>query len=274
MSKFIFSLLVLFAATSSVLQSQQLAGTDKVNEEIFTARVKQFGEFADRFNLSTDFRGNPADSAFIKKMPREKMISSLFDASDERNSKQSAHYSEYSALKQQFIKELTGKNILLDKHSGGIIAEARSRVTFNGKPETISIFLNQEVTGKGGVKWVMLSAGDFLDDVFLTDTTMVRFISPNSNETAFLNLGRALEDKGHLQAYAYSGFRPDNLSVFLYLVSTGAIKFEYAEEVVYHIISIPGWYFKVRDFNRNQLNSGWLISDLKKGNYELKDLFN
>lgn len=273
MSKLRPTFLILFLTLGIFdLQAQQIVNPDKTNEELFTARVKQFGEFADRFNLETDFRGIPADSAFRKKMPREKMISGLFDASDQRNSGRNAFNSEYSSLKQEFIRDVAGKNILLDKHSGGIIAEAKSRVTFNGQPKTISIFLKQEVSGKGGVKWVILSVGNFLDDVFIPDTTMVRFISPNSNETAFLNLARALGDKGHLQAYAYTGFKPDNLSVFLYLVNAGIIKFEYAGEVIYHVISIPGWYFKVKDFNRNELNSGWLISDLKKGKYELKDL--
>lgn len=262
-------LLLLFAASVD-LKGQQLVNPDKAGEEIFTARVKQFGEFADRFNLAVDFRGNPADSAFRKKMPRGKMISSLFDAND-NNFGQNSSKSEYSGLKEEFIRDVTGKNILLDKHSPGIIAEAKSRVTINGKARTISIFLNQEVAKNNAVKWVMLSVGDFLGDVFIPDTTMVRFISPNSNETAFLNLGRALGEKGHLQAYAYNGFKPDNLSVFLYCVNAGIIKFEYAEEVVYHIISIPGWYFKVRDFNRNQLNSGWLITELKKGNFGIND---
>lgn len=254
---------VLLFVTATVLQGQQFVNPDRANEEIFVARVKQFGEFVDRFNLTTDFQGNKTDSAFRKKMPREKMLNALFDNSNP---------GDYLKLREDFIRKITGEKIFIDKHSPGIIAEAKSRIIVNGQLRTIKIFLNQEVSVSGGVKWVMLSVADFTGDMFMTDTSMVRFISPNSNETAFMNLGRALGDKGHLQDYAYNGFKPDNLSIFLYAVNSGIAKFEYAEEVIYHIISIPGWYFKVKDFNRNQLNSGWLISDLKKGNFDNKDL--
>ena len=61
---------------------------------------------------------------------------------------------------------------------------------------------------------------------------------------------------------------PDNLTLFFYLVNTGAMKFEYVDEVIYHITSIPGWCMKIREFNRNELNSGWLISDLSENSLE------
>ena len=55
------------------------------------------------------------------------------------------------------------------------------------------------------------------------------------------------------------------------MVNSGLVKFEYVEEVIYHIIDIPGWCIKVKDFNRNEMNSGWLICDVMKNNLELSD---
>jgi len=49
------------------------------------------------------------------------------------------------------------------------------------------------------------------------------------------------------------------------------MKFEYVEEVNYHITDIPGWCIKVKDFNREELNSGWLIYDLSTNNLNQKD---
>jgi hypothetical protein len=152
---------------------------------------------------------------------------------------------------------------LIEKYSQNIIAEAKARVIYKGNPHTISLFLNQEVS-KGSVKWVLLSAKGDLLDVFRKDTTMVRFIPPASNETDFINLKRALEDKNHLQDFAHKGFTPDLLSIFFFCINTGILKYEYVEEVTYHVLDISGWYFRVKDFNRNELNSGWLITDLKR----------
>ena len=254
------------------LYGQKITGKQKVNEEIFVARVKQFNEFADRFNLVTDFNGNSADSVFRAKMPREKMIPLLFDLKDTRTLEKNVSYSKnYTGTKTEFVNEVIRKNLLLDKYSPGIIAEAKSRILVNGNPQTVRIFLNQEIVGKDRVKWVILSVKGNLPDIFKTDTTMIRFIPPTSNETDFINLKRALEDTDHLQYYAYTGFEPDYLTLFFSCINSGIIKYEYAEEVIYHIISIPGWYFKVRDFNRNELNSGWLITDLARNNYSIAD---
>ena len=49
------------------------------------------------------------------------------------------------------------------------------------------------------------------------------------------------------------------------------LKFEYVEEVRYHILDIPGWCIRVKDFNRDELNSGWLIYDLSLNNLSRKE---
>ena len=160
-------------------------------------------------------------------------------------------------------------NILLYKYSPGIIAEARSRVLYKGEPQKIRLFLIQETVGSDMVKWVIHSDKGDLLNIYKTDTSMVRFISPSSNETDFINLKRALEDTDHLQYYAEKGYKPDNLTLFFSFIRSGQLKFEYVEEVIYHIIDIPGWYLKVKDFNRTELNSGWLICNVERNSLDL-----
>jgi len=64
----------------STIYGQTITGSaQKSKETIYLARIKQFNEFLDRFNYKTDFNGNPIDSAFKTKMPREKYINSLFE---------------------------------------------------------------------------------------------------------------------------------------------------------------------------------------------------
>ena len=266
---------ILIFLISTPLFSQILTDSQKDRENIFIARIKQFNEFADRFNHKSDFNGNPADSVFKVKMPRERMIPLLFDLKDPRIQLSENEYSDtYVKLKEEFIRDVVKHNNLLNKYSPGIIAEARARVIYNGEPRRIRLFLIQEILDNNSVKWVFSSAkGDILN-LFINDTSMVRFIPPSSNETDFINLKRALEDTDYLQYYASNDYEPDLLTLFFYFIKAGIIKYEYVEEIVYHIIDIPGWYIKVNEFNRNELNSGWLITDLMKNDLDLVGFIN
>ncbi len=249
--------------------SQEIVAPSNANEKIFLARTKQFNEFLDRFNYKTTFTGEPIDSAFRAKIPRTNMVNSLFDLKDKRSDKASKEYSKrYTDLKNRFVKEVVGRNIQVARYSGNIIAEARSRVVYKGTPHRISVFLAQEVIGETKIKWVILDVKGAIFNFLKEDTAFIRFIPPSSNETDFMNLKRALDDINYLQYYAGKEYKPDYLTLFFFLVNNGALKFEYAEEVIYHITDIPGWCMKIREFNRNELNSGWLITDLSENSLE------
>ena len=258
-------LIYLIIQTSTICFSQGVLSTENQNEKVFLVRTKQFFEFLDRFNYKSNFNGEKIDSAFKSKFPREKMINSLFDLRDPRTITSGKSFSRtYLSLKTEFLNEVIHKNFLIHRYSDKVIAEAKSRVLVNGTPKTISIFLTQEVIGKDMVKWVINGVKGDLFNFLKSDTAYVRFIPPSSNETDFMNLKRALEDTKYLQYYSSKDYEPDYLSVFYYMLSTGFVKFDYVEDVTYHIIDIPGWCIEVKDFNRNEMNSGWLIYNISK----------
>jgi len=197
------------------------------------------------------------------------MVNALFDLKDKRTDPASKDYSkDYVELKKRFIGEVIGKNMQVTRYSGKIIAEARSQVVYKGAPKKISVFLAQELVNESRIKWVILDVKGEMFSFLKSDTTFIRFIPPSSNETDFMNLKRALEDISYLQYYAGKDYEPDNLTLFFYLLNTGVLKFEYVDEVIYHITDLPGWCMKIREFNRNDLNSGWLISDLSENSLE------
>jgi len=258
-------LVLLFICFNRLCYSQTIVNAVNQNENIFLVRTKQFNEFLDRFNYKTNFDGDPVDSVFMSKFPREKMINSLFDLNDPRMDPSGKSYSRnFTGEKTEFINEVIHNNLLIYKYSDNIIAEAKSRVIYNGNPETISVFLSQEIVGKDMVKWVIDNVKGDLFNFLENDTGIIRFIPPSSNETDFLNLKRALEDVKHLQYYASVDYKPDYLTLFYFLLNSGLIKFEYVQEINYHIIDIPGWCIKVKEFNRNNMNSGWLITDISR----------
>jgi len=266
----LFLLPALFS--SLIAGSQNLVKANNQTEINFLVRTKQFNEFVDRFNYKTDFNGEATDSAFRSKISRESIIGSLFDLKDPRFlSKERTISSAYSNLKNDFISEVSSKNLFIYKYSDNIIAEAKSKVLFNGSPYQLSVFLTQEIVDKSRVKWVISGVKSSVFDFLKTDTSLIRFISPSSNETDFMNLKRALQDSCYLQYYASKDYEPDNLTLFFYMINTSALKFEYTEEVVYHIIDIPGWKITVKEFNRNEMNSGWLISDIEKNQVNKTD---
>jgi hypothetical protein len=262
----------LLILVSNLIVSQNLNINNKNQENILIARIKQLDDFINRFNMMSDFSGNPADSLFKSKVTRLKMISSLFDLKDPRIlDLKKVSSREYLKIKELFINEVIEKNILLSKISPGIIAEARSKFTYNKKQLIVSLFLNQESLKAGELKWVLIYAKSNELNKLFTDTISDRFIPPNSNEVDFIDLRNAFKDADHIQDYTSNIFEPDLLSVIIFCLKEQIIKFEYVEEVIYHIIDIPGWYIKIEDFNRNELNSGWLITDVKKFESSIPD---
>jgi hypothetical protein len=261
----VFSFIVPGILNFSPGHSQTVVIPENPKERIFQIRTKQFNEFIDRFNYKTNFKGDPVDSVFKLKISRERLINSLFDLKDPRIVPSDKKYSKkYTDEKKAFIDEVIVRNLMIPKYSDKIIAEAKSRIVYKGIPNSISIFLKQEIVGRDMVKWVITNVKGSIFNFFQTDTAYIRFIPPTSNETDFINLKRALGDIDHLQYYASKDYDPDYLTLFYYTINSGLIKFEYVEEVIYHIFEIPGWYIKVKEFNRIETNSGWLITDVGK----------
>lgn len=258
-----FIILILFATGAS---SQNLIVPEQDTEQDrFVARIKQFNEFVDRFNYEADFNDEIPDSAFMALYPRERYMTHLFnrDLLTGPNNK--------ASLISSFIADVCNNNRYLYKYSPSIIAAAKTRIIYEGREDYITIFLNQEIVGNDMVKWVILDVEGGVLDFMQTDTSYIRFISPSSNETNFINLRRALADSLHLQDYAYANYDYDQLSVFFYCIYKGIIKVRQVEKITYHISDIPGWCFSVEEFNRSGYNSGWLISDIYECDLEFSE---
>ena len=234
--------------------------------------VKQFNEFVDRFNYKTDFLGNTIDSIFESKISREKYLELLFNNEDTRLVPGNDKYSDnYVKLMKEFVQEVVSDSYLIDKYSIEIVAEAKSLVTYKNKSQDISVYLNQEVINDG-VKWVILSVNaDFLN-VLKQDTVLLRFIPPTSNETNFISLKRVFDDKNFQHYYLYNRFSYDPLSTFLFAVNTGLVRFQYVNEIVYHIFDVNGWQLTIKEFNRATENSGWLIDDISRMENSFEEL--
>jgi hypothetical protein len=261
MTRTSFLLIAIVSLFSAELKAQVLGAAE--DETKLYAETKQVNQFFRRFNGEESEKGDrfyPRDKQYRSAKLRKKYLEILFDASSTALT---------PALKVQFAKDVLEKpeTNVLDFHGGNWFSEVHAYFTMNGKRELVTLFLQLEKSHLGS-KWVInkVHAGMF-DPYFQRDTVRVgRFLHPMSHELDYMNLRKAFQHTDSISQFAHKKFKADQLSVFLYEVNKGNLKFVSVEDVKFHFFQINGWYFSIEHFNRGGYNNGWLISNLVKLN--------
>ena len=253
------SLVFLIVFLSFPLKAQLV---DDMDESRLYAESKQVNQFLRRFNGEEDEKGNryyARDKQYRSVKLRKKYLATLFDDSNAGMS---------AALKTDFVKFLLEKpeTTILDFHGRNWFSEVQTTFTQNGKDQTVTMFMELEKDHLGS-KWVINRIhADMFDQYFVRDTTRVgRFLHPMSHELDFMNLRKVFINDS-LSQFAVKRFVPDHLSVFLYDVKKGNLKYKTVNQVKFHFFQIDGWYFEISEYNRPGYNNGWLISNLVKLN--------
>jgi hypothetical protein len=256
LSRFILPVLLLF----NFHVFAQL-GDDMEDETKFYAQTKQVNQFFRRFNGEENEKGDryyPDDKQYRNNKLRKKYIGMLFDGSN-------ANFS--NDLKVQFAKDVLDKDKpgVLDFHAPGWTAEVQTVFNIAGKDQNVTLFMELEPDHLG-YKWVISHMySDIFSTYFKRDTTRIgQFLHPMSHELMFMNLRKAFLSVDSVAQFASKHFTPDYLTLFLYEVKKGNMKFKYVSDVKFHFFQIDGWYFELADFNRPGYNTGWLISNLAK----------
>ena len=251
---FVFVLLI---TLSNSLQAQLVDETD--DESKLYAQNKQVNQFFRRFNGEEDEKGEryyPKDRQYRSEKLRRKYLGILFDASNAGIA---------ADLKVQFAKDVLDKDSpgILNFHGGNWFSEVHTTFIMNGKEVPITLFMELEKHHQG-TRWVIGKVyADFFKSYFERDTLKVgKFLHPLSHELDFMNLRKAFSNPDSAAQFAVKKFVPDHLSLFLYEVKKGSLKFKTVNEVKFHFFQINGWYFEVSQFNRSGYNTGWLISNL------------
>ncbi|MFZ6009899.1 MAG: hypothetical protein ACOYXT_06070 [Bacteroidota bacterium] len=242
----------------------QLVG-EMGDESKLYAESKQVNQFFRRFNGEEDEKGKryyPRDRQYRSTKLRKKYLGVLFDESNAGIS---------NSLKTEFAKHILDKedSTILNFHGGNWFSEVHAVFTMNGKEQPVVLFMELEKDHLGS-KWVIQKVyADMFTPYFVRDTSKVgQFLHPLSHELDFMNLRKAFAYKDSVSQFAVKRFVPDHLSVFLYEVKKGNLKFKAVDEVKFHFFQLRGWYFELSEFNRSGYNTGWLISNLVKVNNE------
>jgi hypothetical protein len=231
------------------------------DESKLYAENKQVNQFFRRFNGEEDEKGEryyPKDRLYRSEKLRKKYLGILFDASNAGISPD---------LKVEFTKDVINKDkpVILNFHGGNWFSEVHTLFLMNGKEVPITLFMELEKHHQG-TRWVITRVyADLFKPYFERDTVKVgKFLHPLSHELDFMNLRKAFNNPDSVSQYTIKKFVPDHLSVFLYEVKKGNLKFKTVQEVKFHFFQVDGWYFELSQFNRPGYNTGWLISNLVK----------
>lgn len=243
-------------------QMNQTIGKIEYDETLLYAEVKQVDQFFRRFNNEEDARGvkyDFKDPKYHNNDIRSKYFYALFDkysilvTSDAKN-----EFSNYV---------LNPKNpYFLDFYNTEWYAEVSAKVLWNNsETKEITYYFKLEHE-REGYKWVIsniyFAPFDYLYTPLSDSIKESHFLHPKSHEIDFINLPKEFRDPEYFSAYLYKDYQPDPLTLYLYELKKGNIKFLNVDNTKFHFLINQKWYFEIIYFNRNEINSGWLISNL------------
>ena len=259
---------LLFIITQVALNAQgNLSDEMKDHEEKLNAETKQVNQFFRRFNGEESEQGDRyyvGDKDFRSRKLRRAFAPTLFDN----------QIGVDNATLGAFIDEMTDKvnPQFVGMHAGDWFAEVNSDFIYKGKRSTVILYMEIQQQGLG-YEWVISDvAFTPFQSLFDKDTSTAKpFLHPMSHELDFMNLRKAFKSGVNPEAFTKRSFNPDYVTLFLYEVKKGNLKYETVNNVKFHFFTLDHWYFELSKYNRPGMNSGWLISNLVKANLQQKE---
>ena len=253
-----FTLFLFILFFNQVLKSQ--FSSDEQIREKFNYEIIQLEEFIDRFNFDNDTKllKYLAINYPDIEIERKGFLITLFDNFD-------IDYQE--AMIKTFIEFVcdSANPQYLNFYNNSWYAEVSCIIECNQQIDTGKIILKNQFTSDSSSKWVISGIrSDILELPKSKDS--LKIITPVSHGTGFIALNDVFKDGHNIQNYIDDDYSIDQLTYFMTLIYNNKIKLKEVSEVRYHFLQIPGWAFTIDYYNRKELNSGWLISELTKMN--------
>lgn len=246
---------ILFHLTSIPLSAQ----ISFYDQERYRLNVKQPDEFIQRFNgeaypeLTIDCQTETI---------RQTAILSLFD----QNLIHKARENDTLRYEmEEFVKTVVQTGLYLEFMDPNWYAQTLCSAMFNGQDTSITYTLKTSIDTNRVAQWKVLGAkAGFLN----FDTSAVKedqVLTPVSHNLNFMKLSTVLnKPENHPLDFVYQGFKPNDLSMAMYLSELGILKLNVVDKLVFHFLNVDGWVFTIQNFERNEDNAGWLISSLER----------
>ncbi|MBJ6110400.1 hypothetical protein JAO73_15355 [Hymenobacter sp. BT523] len=239
----------------------------------FAWEVKQVDEFIERFNNDefSFLREYLKKKEAAQPLTRERLLKSLFNAKGTN-----WNYGDITA----FIKQVNSAEHpqYLNFDDGNWYASVQCQVVHRGKPEKAVLKLKISTLADGSSKWVITEVG-FPGQVEAAATPAAEAprvfgprptdanvsLNPMSHAIDFMNIDLVTKKPENIENFLdASPNRSRTLDAFVDACLKNQLKVVRAMSISYTFLQIKGWQIEVKQFNRQSLNSGWLISKLVK----------
>lgn len=254
--------LTLLLSLSLITKSQVYTnlGDIQTDERALYTMTKQMSQFISRFNYEEDQYGkklSPDNPDYRDRMKRKTVLPLLFDMENQRTN---------GSLRDFFIADLTEKDTNYFEFLGGKwYSEVSATFKWKGKSVDVSMIFAIEQENLGS-KWVLTNVYFSEFNKLFPKGDMAEqekhFLHPMSHELDFMNIHKVFKTPECIEYYASDSYDTDYLSIFFYEIKQGNLVFEKVNSEKFHVFQIDNWYFEVSWFNREGLNTGWLISNL------------
>jgi len=245
----------------TTVQGQLLTEFD-IAAENFEYKIKNIEVLIKRFNNLADMKGNPINQSADRESAefrdeRTKALVTLFDY----NYLKECEVPEQEVIRK-FAREVVENDDQLDFYGDNWFAEIRYKTQYKGNEEELVMVLfnyspREKVSG-----WT-ISSFDFepADLRFYAEGPNI-ILPPNSDGTMFINLKQVLNSRQETEAFT----KEDNeLGSLLTIIQSNELKLEHITKIQFHFWQIKPYHIMVDYFNRNEMNSGWLITSLEEG---------
>ncbi len=240
---------------------------DLVFKERFNLEVIQIEEFFQRFNYSDNTRlikylhNNYPDL----KVNRRAFVKSLFE---------STYYNNNVLLINSFVDYICDKNnpIYVDFYDKEWFAEVQIVIEAQGRVEDAKLILKSQLAADSSSKWVIEGVSSELFNIPRTGDSM-GILSPVSHGTDFIALYNIIKNGKNVINYFSDDFNIDQLTFLAVLMYYNKISIKDIKSIKYHFLQIPDWLFTVSYINRKELNTGWLITELKLLSHREKEVY-
>jgi hypothetical protein len=252
----------------------QVIESNTTRERNFAFEIKNIDEFIERFNNDKHaFITNYVKANYPGKLvDRQSLIHNLFNRKINWNEDQM----------NKFLQQVTdpGQPAYLDFDSSNWYAEAQCSFIYKGRLIDGSILLKIQQEANGGTKWMIVSASSeaippAVGSIYVQDNKdLSKYLNSMSHATNFISLNKALNDRKGIANYLDADFLKSPYSrAFLKGLLANQLSFRYVKRIAYHFLQVSGWILTVNRYNRNSVNSGWLINSMKEASAEAKEVY-
>lgn len=228
-----------------------------MGEKIYQSRVALVDEFIKRFN-----HDNPSPHSH-ELSPEEARIADIVQLFNGANFSDADDPLMTAAV--DFARDAAAADIRLNYSDSSWYARATCHGSYRKKPMEFNLLLRVEPrSGKNDMyRWVIFGAEGALFSLEPEETGSGFMIFPDDHETNFMSLSDMTASQTEsIRLYASDNIAADPLSVFLAMVYGGQLKIDYVKPLEFVFTQVPGWEFTIRFFDREELNSGWLIDSI------------